>query len=222
MTRDRDHSPERPAPAPEPTAQPRGPRQRVVRHLRRILVTTAATGAVAGLAGACGSEVESSESGGSAGIGGTTHTTGGSGGIGMGGNVGTGGEGGDVVCDPMPDPLVCTGDPDTAYFQEFAYWTAAWQQNGSDLVVHVTITSYAFSPDKLEFSADPTAVGGTVQNVERQPTVLELDILPGGDASEVVLTVPLDCNDTSEQLLLSIDVAPAGAAGDPAAITPAD
>jgi hypothetical protein len=122
----------------------------------------------------------------------------------------------------MPDPLVCTGDPDTAYFQEFAYWSAEWQQSGADLVVHVTIQSYAYSPDTLEFSADPSATNGTVQGVAREPTLLELDLLPDPDATEVVVTVPLACNGTAEQLLLSVDVSPAGAPGDGAAITPAE
>ena len=194
-------------------------RERAVRHLRRILVTSAATGAAVGLAAGCGSDVETRPGTGGTGVGGSAGAaaTGG-----VGGTIGGGGEGGDVVCDPLPDPLVCDNDPDTTYFMEYAYWTGEWQQSGSDLVVHMIVYSYTYLPDTLEFSAEPTATDGTVQAVDRQPTELQFDVLPDAGATEVVVTVPLDCNGIDEQLVLSLDVASAGAPGETVSIVPGE
>lgn len=223
MTRDKRDGDE-PLDEDQPTQQrPRRPRpgvrERAVRHLRRILVTTAATGAAVGVAAACGSDVETEPGTGVGGSAGSAAT----GGIGgTGGTTGGGGEGGDVVCDPLPDPLVCDNDPDTTYFMEYAYWSGQWQQSGSDLVVHVTVYTYTYDGDTLEFSADPAATDGTVQAVDRQPNELQFDVLPDAGASAVVVTVPLDCNGIDEQLLLSLDVSNPGSVGESVSITPGE
>jgi len=135
---------------------PAGPRDRVLRHLHGILRSSAVTGAALVIV-ACESSV----------------------GGGAGGAGGMGGSGGGMVCDPMPEPLVCTGDPATGYFAQFVAWLAAWDDAGGPGAVRVDLSINLYGAEgELSFAGDPSALGGSLGTVSRQPQILSFYVSP--------------------------------------------
>jgi hypothetical protein len=129
-----------------------------MRHLRAVLRSSALTGAALVIV-AC----ESSSGGGG----------------GAGGGGGIGGSGGGMVCDPMPEPLVCTGDPATDYFAQFVSWLAAWDDTGGPGAVRVDLHIELYGAEgDLSFADDPTASGGSLGSVTLSAQTLSFYVTP--------------------------------------------
>lgn len=151
MPRRKQTSRKRQATDPQAATDESPVRRKVQRHLRDVLRATAATSAAFGLV-AC----ESSSNGG-------------------------GGYGGDVVCDPLPPPLVCTDDPDSSYFRQWINWGAEWDATGGPDAVRVDLTIHLYGADgELTFSADPEVTGASLGAVDRQQTTLSFYFTPDG------------------------------------------
>jgi len=115
--------------------------------------------------------------------------------------------GGNIVCDPLPPPLRCEGDPTTSSFTNFVNWSAQWRDTGTEFVVDVTLNAYTYeADDELLFSADPEATGATVSDIARTDGELTFTCTPDAGTTEVALRVPISCNGIDEQLLLRFNV----------------
>jgi hypothetical protein len=116
-------------------------------------------------------------------------------------------EAGQIVCDPLPPPLQCSSDPATSYYLTHLRLRAVWRAAGTDFVIDVTASPESSSTnDVLAFPYDPIAMGGVVRNVQRAGDELNFVLVPGRNAPQIDLTLPLDCSGTKDALYLRLDL----------------
>ena len=117
-------------------------------------------------------------------------------------------EPGAVVSDPLPPPLRCSSDPSTYdYFYRLRF-DFTWRAVGPGFVIEVelSVLGSRSEDDGFAFRSDPVARGAVVQGIRRHDGGLRFILVPGKDAPQVGLTIPLDCSGIDDALYLRLDL----------------
>lgn len=129
-----------------------------------------------------------------------------------------------VVCDPLPPPVQCTGNPPSSAFDRFIMGDATWTAITGGWAVNVRLEPVRDQGD-ITFGANPTATGGTISQVvvggDAGMRAIAFLVTPDAGATQVDVTVPLDCRGNADRYEILLDVSGTPSAGSPVPFTPA-
>jgi hypothetical protein len=114
-----------------------------------------------------------------------------------------------VVCDPLPPPLVCAGNPKTRDFMAGHLGSrASWRKAGDAMVVEVELALYGTpgSSDRIAFRSDPALTGAKLAAVKRGDSTLTFSAIPRRGVTRVEVVVQVDCASKPAALRLGLDV----------------
>ena len=113
-----------------------------------------------------------------------------------------------VVCDPLPPPLVCAGNPKTRDFMAGHLGSrATWRKAGDAMAVEVELALYGTpgSSDRIAFRSDPTLTGAKLAAVKRGDSTLTFSAIPKRGVTSVEVVVQVDCAGKPAALRLGLD-----------------
>ena len=108
-----------------------------------------------------------------------------------------------LACDPLPPPIIITGEATTDYYAEYMEWYAKWVSSGSDIVTRVRLW---INVPGLAFTEDPLLSGATLLDISRTQDNLIFDCRPEDGVTSVILDVSVRLGEIFDKLLFTLDV----------------